>query len=446
MKFLTANRHLSVAFVLGTLAPPPVATADSGVTVPATRSTATPEAPATVLVDGRQLVAVRDAVRRRVLKVDVADDDVPPADHDVISAEHDNLDVAIDRWRDRAEVAKRIGPWSVVDGGPVPPSGDVHDYTSVGPYWWPDPARPGGLPYQRRDGEVNPEYETGDTAARNAMTRAVTDLVHASYFLDDHDAGRRAAMVLRTWFLDDATRMKPHLRYGQAIPGRVEGRHIGIIDTTGFVRICEAAEMMVGHPAWTDADDAGLRHWFAEYLEWLTTSPTGIREGETHNNHATWYDVQVARFALFSGQPDRAREVLRDVGPRRIDPQIAADGSMPLETERTLGITYSVMNLNGLIALAEMADDLDVDLWSYRGSDGAGLEDALRYLEPFIAEQSAWPFTQIRPFRFDRGRALYRRVAGVYDRHTFRSLSDAYRDPTGNLLSPSPRADRSLQH
>ncbi len=25
---------------------------------------------------------------------------------------------------------------------------------SVGPYWWPDPSKPDGLPYIRRDGEV----------------------------------------------------------------------------------------------------------------------------------------------------------------------------------------------------------------------------------------------------------------------------------------------------
>jgi len=28
----------------------------------------------------------------------------------------------------------------------VPPSGDKHDYMSIGPYWWPDPQQPNGLP------------------------------------------------------------------------------------------------------------------------------------------------------------------------------------------------------------------------------------------------------------------------------------------------------------
>ena len=40
------------------------------------------------------------------------------------------------------------------------PSGDLHDYWSVSPYWWPDPDMPGGLPYVRRDGERNPDADS----------------------------------------------------------------------------------------------------------------------------------------------------------------------------------------------------------------------------------------------------------------------------------------------
>lgn len=39
----------------------------------------------------------------------------------------------------------------------IPPSGDLHDYVSQAPYWWPDSSRPDGRPYIRRDGRINPE-------------------------------------------------------------------------------------------------------------------------------------------------------------------------------------------------------------------------------------------------------------------------------------------------
>src|SRR5262245_17435085 len=35
----------------------------------------------------------------------------------------------------------------------LPPTNDKHDYFSLSPYWWPDPSKPDGLPYIRRDGD-----------------------------------------------------------------------------------------------------------------------------------------------------------------------------------------------------------------------------------------------------------------------------------------------------
>ena len=46
---------------------------------------------------------------------------------------------------------------SVVEKTKTPPSGDRHDYMSVGPYWWPDSTKPNGLPYIRKDGQINPD-------------------------------------------------------------------------------------------------------------------------------------------------------------------------------------------------------------------------------------------------------------------------------------------------
>ena len=50
--------------------------------------------------------------------------------------------------------------------------GDKHDYLSFGSYWWPDPDKPDGLPYIRRDGGVNPESQSG-SSDRPALSREV---------------------------------------------------------------------------------------------------------------------------------------------------------------------------------------------------------------------------------------------------------------------------------
>ena len=59
--------------------------------------------------------------------------------------------------RAEADQALAEPPRSVMDKPFLPPSGNKHDYISQGPYWWPDPEKADGLPYIRRDGEVNPE-------------------------------------------------------------------------------------------------------------------------------------------------------------------------------------------------------------------------------------------------------------------------------------------------
>src|SRR5687767_1188678 len=64
---------------------------------------------------------------------------------------------ALEQLMRDASTAMKDGPWSVTQKGVTPPSGDKHDYMSQAPYWWPDPAKPDGLPYIRRDGERNPE-------------------------------------------------------------------------------------------------------------------------------------------------------------------------------------------------------------------------------------------------------------------------------------------------
>ncbi|MCK5155146.1 MAG: alginate lyase family protein, partial [Spirochaetales bacterium] len=56
-----------------------------------------------------------------------------------------------------ADKVIRVSPYSVMNKQAIPPSGDKHDYMSLGTYWWPNPGTPDGLPYIRRDGERNPE-------------------------------------------------------------------------------------------------------------------------------------------------------------------------------------------------------------------------------------------------------------------------------------------------
>lgn len=298
---------------------------------------------------------------------------------------------ALGELRERADKALGNGPYSVVTHGDLPPSGDPHDYVSFGTYWWPNPDTPDGLPYVRRDGVSNKKLiAQGDRAPLSAMSNDVVTLTLAGYLLDEPKYSRHAAKLLRAWFLDPATRMNPHLNHGQMIRGVNTGRCFGIIDTAVFVPTIDSALLLEESGEWTAEDGEGLRAWFGDYRAWLTESPMGKQEQATRNNHATYYDLQVATMALYVGDRERARRVLAAVPTRRMATQIELDGRQPHEIARTRGLTYSLMNLRGFCLLARLGEHVEVDLWQ---EERLGL--AAAFLHPYLAEPSTWPTEEI---------------------------------------------------
>jgi hypothetical protein len=304
---------------------------------------------------------------------------------------------AIEKLHRDAEKALKFKSVSVMVKESVPPSGDKHDYMSLAPYFWPDPTKKDGLPYIRKDGERNPESGGANTDAPrfSRMNGAVETLSLAYYFFGKEAYAEHAALLLRAWFLDPATRMNPHLNFGQAIRGVNDGRGTGIIETAKLPTIVDSVGLIAGSPAWTAQDQAGMIDWMRRYLDWLLTSKNGKDEQRAKNNHGTYYDVQVASLALFTGQTDLARSTLEAAKQKRIAVQIEPDGRMPLELARTKSLGYSIMNLAGMEKLASLGERVGVDLWTFQTPDGRGIRKALDYLAPYADPQKQWPHKQI---------------------------------------------------
>lgn len=304
----------------------------------------------------------------------------------------------VKKLQEKADEQLDAGPFSVVHKEQVPPSGDKHDYMSQGPYWWPDTTKADGLPYIRRDGQVNPERATlTDRGELSDLTHA-SELLSRAYFYTGADQyARKAAELLKVWFVDEATRMNPHLEYGQAIPGRTEGRGIGIIETRYLGKITDAVALIRPSEAWTPELENGLQNWMASYLDWLMNSKKGRDESVHPNNHGTWYDVQSAALALFTGQDSIARKILEKAKASRFDEHLEANGAQARELARTLSFNYSSMNLYGLFHLAKLGEFAGVDLWHYQTPRGATLQNALDYLLPAALGRQEWTHEQIKP-------------------------------------------------
>jgi hypothetical protein len=277
----------------------------------------------------------------------------------------------------------------------LPPSGDAHDYFSLSPYWWPNPSKPDGLPYIRRDGVTNPESKRDLDQPRVAqMGGNASTLALAWYFTGDERYARRAGQQLRAWFLDPATRMSPHLRFSQLVRGNPEERGSGIIDTRWFIEAVDASELLEGAPGWSAADEQALRQWMGDYLKWLLTSPNGKHEHAAKNNHGSWYAAQTGTLALFTGDTALVRQIALDA-KARIGWQITPDGQQPIELERTRSMHYSGFNAEALSRVAELGRRVNVDLWHYTAPNGASLRVALDHLAKYLPEPAKWPGQQI---------------------------------------------------
>ena len=331
-------------------------------------------------------------------------------------------ELAVSKLQGEADKALQAGPYSVVTKAVTPPSGDKHDYMSQAPYFWADPKSKDGIPYIRRDGERNPEIEKiSDHKSMDYMEAAVENLSLAYYFRGDEKYAEKAVLLLRAWFLDPATKMNPNLQFGQGIPGITTGRGIGLIETRGLTRVVDAVGLLDGSKALTPADKRGIEDWFGKFLTWMQESKNGRDESAAENNHGTHYDVQVVSFALFVGKNDIAKSVVETAKAKRIARQIEPDGSQPLELARTKGWSYCVMNLEGMISLAALADHVGVDLWNYQTKDGRGIRKAFDFLYPYATGEK-WKYQQIGEWPSQILFPVMRRAAVKYADTKYKSM------------------------
>ncbi len=185
--------------------------------------------------------------------------------------------------------------------------------------------------------------------------------------------------------------MNPNLNFGQYVTGVNEGREEGIIEFLSLVPACDSLTLIGTSPAWTQKDAEAFHAWLGAYFTWLTESPLPRPRQLRINNHGTWDDAQTADIALVLGKTDYAKKLVADGLQKRLARQVEPDGRQPLELTRTKSLNYSLKNLEGLFALAQLGDRVGVDWWNYTTPDGRSIRVALRYLAPYADPGKPWP-------------------------------------------------------
>ena len=269
-------------------------------------------------------------------------------------------------------------------------AGGLHDFFSEGDYWWPDPQNPNG-PYIQRDGMSNPDNFSDHRRYLMRLSVQVPALTAAWKLTKDPRYAQQAVKHLHAWFIDQDTRMNPNLQYAQAIQGRFTGRGTGIIDTIHLVEVARAIEVLEGSQILTKADVNGIKHWFADYLTWLTTSKNGTDERDAKNNHGTCWVMQVAAFAHLVGNEELLAYCRNRFKTVLVPNQIAADGKFPEELRRTKPYGYSLFNLEAMATVSQILSTSGDNLWTFTLPDGRGFARAVEYMYPYIKDKKSWP-------------------------------------------------------
>ncbi|NHW35406.1 alginate lyase family protein [Paenibacillus aceris] len=282
----------------------------------------------------------------------------------------------------------------ITDASAPQSPGSVHDYYSNGDYWWPNPNTPDGLPYVRRDGESNPDNFHAHRILLRRMRSRVACLAAAYRITGEKQYAAKAVQLLDAFFLNENTRMNPHLLYAQAVPGVCDGRGIGVIDTLHLIDAAAAVHVLQSEPA-TMTDTQVLHEvssWFSEYLQWMNEHPQGVEERNEPNNHGICWFVQAAAFARLTGHHallDWCREQYKS---RLFEEQMDTDGSFPRELSRTKPYAYSLFTLDNLVTLTHILSTPNENLWEFQLSDGRGLRKGIEFLLPYMENKQTWPY------------------------------------------------------
>lgn len=314
---------------------------------------------------------------------------------------------AYDKLMSNANSMLSKSPPSVTYGGKTPPGGDKHDYFSEIPY--------------SSDGVFDPNSDRTDYDSAKALGKSVRDLGLAYALTGEEKYADKALEFIRVWTVDPSTKMNPKFTNDQSrielsitIPGMFYG-----------------ADLIWNYPGWDSSDRATFKDWTKKIL---ASSKTWSRD----NNFENWKLVFISSAAVIvedSDSLDYAFERWKDLIPD----QMNKDGSMKYEIRRTRSLTYSAYAINAMIQTAEIARHQGVNLYNYELDDGRGLEKALDFLAPYVANPSKWPYEQIDSFDGDEDNAaLYELAYTFKNKDTYKKAIDKWGRPMYDIRTMGP--------
>ncbi len=302
------------------------------------------------------------------------------------TASKETMKVYTDLLRKADKILDKENP-TVVNKTIETPTKDKNDYLSISRYWWPDESKEKGLPWVRKDGETNPDTQTDavDRKRLSRMSNYVSTLSLAYFLSEDEKYAKKCVSVVKTWFINPRTRMNPHLRYAQSVPGIDKSRRAGILDGREIpLKVLDGVTLISSSDYWKDKDNEEFSKWLNDYMNWLSYSDIGLQGAEQPNNHGSWYYYQLAALAYYNKDIKIINRVVKKT-KEMFKEQLDENGGQTHELKRTRSFFYSCFNLDAITRIAIIAEKAGMPIWDYKSEDGEkGIEKALDFVLPVV--------------------------------------------------------------
>jgi hypothetical protein len=224
--------------------------------------------------------------------------------------------------------------------------------------------------FLRWDGKVHPGGELFsegsdlyDRTRSWAFHSNVTMYALAYYYTNDPKYAEKGMKLIRRWWLDPATAMRPTMEY-VSFNRVARFRSFGFIELKDLSWALDATHLFMQSPLWTNADSEGMKKWCGDYWEWVSTSFIKKTEAKSKNNHGWYYTLQAAAVRKCAGHSDAdlvamfTEKLTKYVTGTGTGLTFGPRGDLPQETLRTRGVHYHYFTLYGMILAWRAGDNL----------------------------------------------------------------------------------------
>jgi Alginate lyase len=247
-------------------------------------------------------------------------------------------------------------------------------------------------PYENRDGQTNPDTTliNDPVAFRSACRAAFLNAV--LYVLTGvKKYGERSASIIRYFFLDPETGMRPEMKYGQIIRGPARngsdndwtiGTFRGLVDSRHLIKAWNAVLILreTNCSPWTHSDDFEMRKWTQSFSDWLLNdyNVSYTARSKKNNIKSWWYTQAIASNILIENR-DMTNALIDKYFLEDFIGLIDAKGDQPNESNRTRPAHYRAFGIEPMIVNARLSAFVGRNEWGAKSNVSTTINDSIKF-------------------------------------------------------------------